>query len=189
MKKKILIVALVALCLSMGTMGTLAFKSSEKKTDNVITTGNVEIKVLETRDDGSPYPEEAQKVMPSNEKSKIVNIENTGSVDAWVRVHVGFSYVSAEGNQLSGKVDNVDIATIQHNEGWTKGEDGYYYYNEPLAPGAKTATPLFEKVSFSEKMGNEYQGASIDVNVSAEGVQSKNNGTAVLEAKGWPAEK
>ena len=36
-------------------------------------------------------------------------------------------------------------------------------------------------------MGNEYQNAAATVDISAQAVQTANNGTSALTASGWPA--
>lgn len=67
---------------------------------------------------------------------------------------------------------------------WTK-KDGYYYYSKPLKPGEVTA-PIFTAVTFKADMGNEYQNATATVDVSAQAVQTANNGDTVMATKGWP---
>ena len=47
--------------------------------------------------------------------------------------------------------------------------------------------PLFTKVTFSEDMGNIYQGATVTIDIVAEAVQVKNNpGQTAVTAQGWP---
>lgn len=67
---------------------------------------------------------------------------------------------------------------------WTE-KDGYYYYSKPLKPGEVTA-PIFTAVTFKPDMGNEYQNATATVDVSAQAVQTANNGATAMDAKGWP---
>ena len=71
-------------------------------------------------------------------------------------------------------------------EKWTEGEDGYWYYNKALESGETTA-PLFDTVEFALKMGNEYQESTCVIDVTAQAVQTANNGSSALEAAGWPA--
>ena len=71
---------------------------------------------------------------------------------------------------------------------WVK--DGqWYYYTEPLAGGADTAS-LIETVHFAAEMDNRYQDCTIELSVEAEAVQSKNNpipaGKDVTKIPGWP---
>ena len=49
--------------------------------------------------------------------------------------------------------------------------------------------PLFTEVVFDgPNMTNEYQNCTVEVIVTAQAVQSANNGEAVLTADGWPEE-
>ena len=43
---------------------------------------------------------------------------------------------------------------------WIAGADGYYYYNGAVDPKTAT-TQLFSRVTFSTKMGNEYQNSTV----------------------------
>ena len=49
----------------------------------------------------------------------------------------------------------------------------------------KKTEPLFTKVSFDAKMGNEYMNATVEVYVLAQAVQSANNGSDPTQALGW----
>lgn len=63
MKKKILFIAAVVVCIAIAAAGTLAYFTSERTAHNVITTGKIDIEVIEkTRDeDGNliDWPETA----------------------------------------------------------------------------------------------------------------------------------
>ena len=74
-----------------------------------------------------------------------------------------------------------------NTDDWTEGEDGYFYYKEALKPGETTA-PVLNSVTFDVAMGNEYQGATATVTVTAQAVQTANNGTSAQTASGWPAD-
>ena len=41
-------------------------------------------------------------------------------------------------------------------------------------------------MTFKADMGNEYQNATATVDVSAQAVQTANNGATVMDAQGWP---
>ena len=51
MKRKILILSVLAICIATLAAGTIAFFTAEGKAHNVITTGGVEIAVQEWADD------------------------------------------------------------------------------------------------------------------------------------------
>ena len=51
MKRKLLILSVLAICIASLAAGTIAFFTSEDKAHNVITTGSVEITVQEWADE------------------------------------------------------------------------------------------------------------------------------------------
>lgn len=183
MKNKLFVIAIAALVLATLAAGSLAFFTDEATAHNVITTGDVDIELLEWADEdrAEPFPEDdVSGVMPGTAVTKLVEVKNVGSGAAWVRVSVSKSIIKADNNSGDASLMTLDIDTAN----WTL-KDGYYYYNKPLQPGA-TTTPLFTKVSFSTGMGNEYQNAGATVKVTAQAVQTANNGTTALTAAGWP---
>lgn len=186
MKKwKIIALSTVLACLAIVASGTLAYFTASETAHNVITSGGVDIQLHEFSDRGHdeliPW-QDVDGVMPGAEISKIVTVENTGASDAWVRVKVDKTIILARGDKGNPKVMELDIKDAF----WTE-QDGYYYYNDPLAPG-ETTPPLFTIVTFDPKMGNEYQGSTAHIDVKADAVQVANNGETVLDALGWPKE-
>ena len=186
MKKKIAIGAVLVLCLSMLIYSTIAYFNTADTARNVITAGDIKIELQETAitDDGEEIPfEDRFDVMPGQDVSKIVKVTNTGSNPAYIRVQVQKAIALAADAQ--GDVDLDLISLDFDSEKWTLGDDGYYYYKEPLAPG-KTTAALFNKVTFAAEMGNMYQGSKVTIKVTAEATQVKNNGATVCDAAGWP---
>ena len=181
MKRKLLILSVLAICIATLTTGTLAFFTYEDKAHNVITTGGVEIAVQEWADKEKQTPfENLEGIMPSMSATKIAEIKNTGASAAWVRVKVEKN-IQLQGNGTpDANLVELDLNTTE----WTK-KDGYYYYNNALKPGEVTE-PIFTAVTFDASMGNEYQNATVSVDVSAQAVQTANNGAAATAAQGWP---
>lgn len=182
MKRKVLILSVLAILIAILAANTLAYFTADTKAHNVITSGGVSIKLNEWANEARTEKfEDKTGVMPGAEVTKIVEVENVGTGTAWVRVQVVLD-VYAEGGKEQLPPDPV---TLDFNEtDWTY-QDGYYYYNKPLAPG-ETTEPLFTSVSFDDQMGNEYQNSTAHVDVNAYAVQSANNGEDVLSANGWP---
>lgn len=181
MKKKLLILSLAAICLAITAIGTLAYFTSEGTAHNVITTGGVEITVQEWADEEKTKPfEDLTGVMPNTTVTKIAEIKNTGASDAWVRVKVEKN-IKLQGK---GTPDTSLVELTLNTTDWTE-KDGYYYYKEALKPGEVTA-PIFTAVTFKPDMGNEYQNATATVDVTAQAVQTANNGATVMDAQGWP---
>ena len=189
MKKKIFVCAFIAVCLSIMAYGTTAYFSYEDTATNVITTGDVKIKLQEWAipdDGGDPVPfEDVMDVQPGVTVSKIVEVKNTGNNPAWVRVAVGKTIVLAEG--VEGDTDVSLIGLDLNSKYWIE-KDGYYYYHAALDPG-ETTECLFSSVKFSETMGNKYQHSKAIIEVSAQATQVSHNGSTALEASGWPESK
>ena len=180
-EKRLFIIAVVVLCLCalMAAGSTIAYYTYEEHETNVITTGDVSIRIQEWADEEKtvPFPEEGiQGVMPSSVVTKIAEAVNTGEQDAWLRCRIDVKVTLADGTE-----GDPTPVTYRTGEGWTQKEDGYLYYNQPLA-GGKTSTPVITAVSFDGKMGNEYMGCTADVIVTIQAVQVKNNPNAL----GWP---
>lgn len=190
MKKRILVFAAILVCMALLGVGTHAYFTDAATVHNVITTDGVNIRILEHQlgEDGKlvPYPTNPVDAMPSKEVSKIVTIENL-QADAWIRANVSIRITDAQGKEMELTNDDVaKLITLDFQDSWIAGEDGWYYYNGSVKTGAVTE-PLFTEVAFSgSNMTNEYQNCNIQIIVNAQGTQSANNGTTVLEAAGWP---
>ena len=185
MKRKLLIVSVLAILVAVTAAGTLAYFTDTGTAHNVITTGNVKIELKEWADEACEEPfKDKTGVMPGTKVTKIVEVKNTGTGAAFVRLRVEKNVYGA--NQKPMKSDPVSLDFDNRN--WTYSEsEGYYYYNRPLEPG-KTTEPLFTTVTFDPLMGNEYQNATAHVKVIAYAVQSANNGDSPQAAKGWPSD-
>ena len=203
MKKKLLALSVLMICLSLVSLGTLAYFNAEDTAHNVISSGSVNIELVEKTkgDDGKlvDFPKDGiEGVMPGTSVSKIVTVKNTGEADAYIRVWVNTA-ISEPGDPITNPTikclpltitvdgEEVDVLTLDYNtEDWTQGEDGYWYYNEVLKAG-DTTEALFENVSFHKLMGNVYQNSKALVDVTAEATQSANQKAEhPWEAKGWP---
>ena len=122
--------------------------------------------------------------MPGDVVDKIVSVTNDGDNPIWVRVRLDRSLILAnEAADIDFNVLGLDL----NEEDWTEGEDGWFYYNEILAPD-ETTEKLFTQVTFPTSLGNAFMNARVEIDVLAQGVQSQNNGVTVQEAAGWPAE-
>lgn len=172
---------------------TLAYFTKEDTATNVITTGKIDIdlveKIVVNTETGETETVEdfyVEGVMPGQEVSKIVLVENEQyAEDAWVRINLTKSIVLADGKEGDSK-----LLEIKFNTNWTAKADEtgtvWYYYNKPLKASEETV-PLMESVAFSKEAGNEYQDATAEIIVLAQAVQVKNNGASALEAQGWPS--
>lgn len=193
MKRKILFLSVLAICIAIAAAGTLAYFTAEGRAHNVITTGSINITVVEQQklgDDGTlvAYPTDPiTNVMPGMEISKIVRISNTGDNEAWIRVSVEkLIKLNGDNPAANGITADADMVEFTPGEKWVQ-KDGYYYYTDPVGAGESTE-PLFESVKFAERMGNEYQGCTVNIKIYAQAVQTANNAPegGVTEVAGWP---
>ena len=184
MKKKVLALAVIMICLAIMASGTLAYFTTDDTARNVITTGYVDIELIEKHigDDGTEvdFPDEPiTGVMPGEAVSKIVSVKNTGA-ESWIRIAVEKRVTSADGEEMSAEV----VSFVVDETKWLE-KDGFYYYRLPVATEESTAV-LFDEVIFAPNMGNEYQNCKTEIVAYAQAVQTANNGTTVEEAAGWP---
>ena len=190
MKKKILYIAAILVCLSIITSGTYAYFTTSDTARNVITSGTVEINVVEQQlVNGTlqPYPNQPIKVMPATTVSKIVSVQSTEQA-AWVRMNYTLTVYDAEGKKMEIPADELAKVIVIETDAtnWTL-KDGWWYYNTAVK-GGETTKPLFEEVEFSGPyMDNKYQLCTVVIDVTAQAVQQANNGATVWEALGWPA--
>ena len=166
MKRKLLLLSVMVICIAIAAAGTLAFFNGDATAHNVITTGKVGI-------------------MPGTTVNKIVVVSGEdGTADAWVRVKFTKSIQLADGKQ--GEVD-LDLIRLNIDTSKWELKDGWYYYKEAVKANQEAA-PALLSVQFDATMDNTYQGATATVDVLAQAVQCANNGTSAQTAGGWPVD-
>lgn len=190
MKRKIFSLALVIGLLAIAVGSTAAYFTTSETAHNVITTHKVDIAIQETTivaDENGKIEEvpfgsvSFEHVMPTATVSKIVKVQMPkDSATAWVRVKIEKNVTLADNT-----AGNTDYMMIDIEDGWEQGEDGWYYYEKPLKAEGITE-PIFEEVQFSHAMGNNHQNAKANIVITAQAVQTANNGSTVMEAAGWP---
>ena len=196
-KRFVTAVTVIAAVIALTAGGTLAYFSTSERAHNVITSGGVDIELLEWTDELKQEQwnsETSVTIMPGTAVTKIVEVKNIGSSDAWVRVKVDKAFtVKNEARDASVLVCDLPV---EGNSYWVKkSENGvdWWYYAKPLAPGAVTEAPLFKSVTLVSGTDNAYQGGEATVTVSVQAVQYENNGDksdeTVFDAVGWPVEK
>lgn len=183
MKLRFVTLAMAAILVTVCSQNTLAFYSITQKASNVVTSGDVQLKIHETTADGSAYPKEGVYIIPGTVVSKQVAIENISDQPFYLRVKIingiDNSYLSAE-DCFALDIDDAN---------WIY-RDGYYYYKVILEP--EEITPyIFRNVTIvGDEVDNSYIGSMLTLTVEAQAVQSKNNPAEYpWEAMGWPEDK
>lgn len=192
MRKKIFAIAIAAICFAVLTSTTLAYFTASDVAQNVITSGGIAIKVVEQQlVNGAlqPYPSQSIQIEPGTTVSKIVSVANLEQ-PAWIRMCYTITVLDRDDKEMAVSGEElssvISIEPDAHN--WTM-KDGWWYYNGVVASGEVTG-PLFTQVHFSgPKMGNKYQECSIVIDVTAQAVQTANNGITALDAAGWPTKE
>ena len=181
-KGRLLIIALAAILLTVLTQPTLAYYTTIGKATNVVTSGDIQLKIHEKTADGSNFPTEGVYIIPGDIVSKQVSVENVCAHPFYLRVKV----VSATDNADLSPEEclKMDIDTVN----WTL-VDGYYYYNRILQPGEMTV-PLFTQVEIvGSKVDQSHVGSALSITINAYAVQSEHNPAEhPWDASGWPAD-
>ena len=189
MKKKLLYMATLIICISIITGGTFAYFTYDDTAHNVITTNKVNIKVLNMIEQNGVLVESdnaAIPIMPATTVDKVISAQSV-ETPAWVRLKYDLEVYDSNGDKIAiPKAELDSIIIIEPNStDWIE-KDGWWYYKAVVAGGEKT-TPLFEEIKFSGPgMGNEYQNGTVKLLLKGHAVQSANNGSSVMEADGWP---
>lgn len=185
MKRILIVISVFAVLISLGFGGTWAYFTAKRNTRNVVTTGNIKLKILEWKDEAMTVPfrtEDRPVVVPGSKSGKVVQAENTGSHDAWVRFRLNRKIRLRSGVMAE---DASSVRLVLNHEDWIAGEDGFCYYKRVLRPGERTE-PVMTGIALDQQMTNEFAESQIIVDVKLYGVQSVNNGTDVMSAAGWP---
>ena len=111
---------------------------------------------------------------------KDVQITNTGSTNAYIRATYVVNWLDAEGNIVASVPEGYSYSLAENpGDKWTKGNDGYFYYLSPVAPGASTPGSLLT-CTVTRPENPEYQ---LSVEILATAIQST-PAKAVTEAWG-----
>ena len=190
MKKRVFAIAVIVICLSILASTSLAYYTTKGTARNVITSDAITIRIEEVDGEGEAYKDPEIPLVPTSKVDKCVRIENLDR-DSFVRAKIDV-VILKNGQPTNLNTNVVEIDGM--NEKWITADpdDGWFYYEDILTAGTKTEY-LMDTVSFDGKMGNDYQGCTVKVIVTAQAVQADHNTvtgegkTPVLEAKGWPA--
>lgn len=94
MKKKIVALCLVVCLATVGVCtATFAYLMDKDSAVNTFTVGNVDIDLQEK------FDEENAKLIPGIDITKEIDVQNTGSEDAYVRVHIAIPAILDSGNE------------------------------------------------------------------------------------------
>lgn len=106
-------------------------------------------------------------------------VQNTGTAQVYIRASYAVNWRDGEGKIAAAEPEGYSCDLVKDPQGaWVEGEDGYFYYPDPVAPGDEAPSLLTCIVSCPEDP--EY---TLSVEVVAEAIQS-NPAEAAEEAWG-----
>ena len=110
MKRKFLILSVLAILIAILAANTLAYFTADTKAHNVITSGGVDIVLNEWANEDRTEPfEDRTGIMPGTEVTKIVEISNTGTAPVWVRAQVQLDVCGADEESLPPEYVSLDF--------------------------------------------------------------------------------
>lgn len=118
----------VLLVLGLYGRQTLALLGAQTQTANTGYTGKVAAEVYS---------------VTTGKSQMDIGVINTGTTDCYVRMMVAVPGESVTGSQTGNLLEVEGINLMS----WTKGDDGYYYYNDILPPG-KTTNYLYRLIQY-----------------------------------------
>lgn len=178
------VVAALALATAVTVGGTLAWLSAHTNSvTNTFTMGNVD-------------PDVEESFSPDHTTKSDIKVTNNGSVEAYVRVALVFSwrdgatpgsYDYEDSTEQPGgtivadtPVEGTDYTfTPQNTNDWIKGTDGYYYYKYPVKPNTNEASQEPSEGSQTSSLGtievienDKSKEYNLDVQVLADSIQA-----------------
>ncbi len=170
----------------MSFMGTssYAYYQTLGKATNVVTSGDIQLIIHETTDQGTEFPKEGVYIMPGDIVSKRVTIESDCNHPFYLRVKMLYDVDSEE-------LTSEDCFKLNINEAHWELHDGWYYYKEIVEPGETTPYVFSHVEIVGNKVDKSYIGKTLSLTVRAQAVQSKNNTLTdgkIYTASGWPKE-
>lgn len=185
-KKNILIAMILAICLA-STFISIAFITSQTTADNIITFGSIKMKLHETyiNEQGKEEVFDASvttDVTYDANQSRIFCVENIGKHPIYVRLSFKLT-----GEDKDGKPIEIEpYINFETDESDWIYEDGWYYYQNVLDPDVKTKELITDVIFDINEITKDYPGSNYKLEVIAQGVQSENNDSDVLQVVGWP---
>lgn len=94
-------------------------------------------------------------------------VQNTGTAQAYIRASYAVNWRLDGEESIAAAVPEGYSCDLAENPQWEKGEDGYFYYPYPVAPGDETPSLLTCSPSYPEEPAY-----TLSVEVVAEAIQS-----------------
>lgn len=195
MKKRVLLMGLAAVMV-MGAVVGGSLAAGQASAENPVTAplaaATLNIEWTGGESDPVALTVTDKALMPADEieVKDGYQVDNTGSVDAYIRVTVTKYWADAD-----GKTTDLDAANIElglNSADWIKaeklfegnsGETEVYYYKCPV-PAGQSTSELLETIGIPASLTNEYAGMTVHLEAVADGVQFAGADANELNASG-----
>lgn len=154
MKKRIAIGILAAVLSLGGIGGSVAWLFRTSEIVNTFQPGTITGEIEENFD---------------GDVKKNVSVHNEGDVPVYIRVALVPTW--KDGNNATGLVAEGTYSLTLGSNKWFKSADGFYYYKEAVAAGAKTEI-LITECKPNANLGEAYQGKKFELDVIATMIQA-----------------
>ncbi len=183
-KVKGAVIALAAVAVTFLSQSSVAYYSTVGKATNVVTSGDIQLVIHETTDQGAEFPADGVYVIPGDVVSKKVTVENDCEHPFYLRVKLLYGIDSTE-------LPAEDCFKLNINEEWWEFWDGWYYFTDVVTPEMITPYVFSHVEIVGANVDNRHIGKVLTLTVEAQAVQSENNPLTdgkTYTASGWPQE-
>ena len=159
-KKRLFLLGLF-LFFVMFISGIYSISEELNDTTSGLSTGAVDIEIVEYNQDNQPFDQDGTMVMPGDEIILIPRVNNLG-IDCYLRAKIEYT------------INNEVFSVTDYIEGdyssWTKNGD-YYYYGSVFPK--RGSVDLFNKLNIPN-LSSAYNGKLVIVHIVVEAIQAKN---------------
>lgn len=195
MKKKVLLMGLAAVMV-MGAVVGGSLAAGQASAENPVTAplaaATLNIEWTGGKSDPVTLAVTDKVLMPADEieVKDGYKVDNTGSVDAYIRVTVTKYWADGKGKTTDLAAENIELGL--NSEDWLQAESLFegnsnetevYYYKYPV-PAGQSTSELLESIGIPADLTNDYADKTVKLEAVADGVQFAGADAADLNASG-----
>lgn len=195
MKKKVLLMGLAAVMV-MGAVVGGSLAAGQASAENPVTAplaaATLNIEWTGGKSDPVTLEVTDKALMPADEieVKDGYKVDNTGNVDAYIRVTVTKYWADGKGKTTDLAAENIELGL--NSEDWLQAESLFegnsnetevYYYKYPV-PAGQSTSELLESIGIPADLTNDYADKTVKLEAVADGVQFAGADAADLNASG-----
>lgn len=195
MKKKVLLMGLAAVMV-MGAVVGGSLAAGQASAENPVTAplaaATLNIEWTGGKSDPVTLEVTDKALMPADEieVKDGYKVDNTGNVDAYIRVTVTKYWADGKGKTTDLAAENIELGL--NSADWLQAESLFegnsnetevYYYKYPV-PAGQSTSELLESIGIPADLTNDYADKTVKLEAVADGVQFAGADAADLNASG-----